>query len=84
MKKIQHPTNNDVLAAPEGIPIEQCSALPITRMTDESGFCWCVSFWMPDHEELASLLAGRPMMLMVAGTTHPPVFPTVESRHAQG
>jgi len=85
MKNIQHISNNDVLPAPPGVPHEECTPLFITR-TDfgdegrpEPGL---VTFWQPDQEEIASILAGKPIMLFVWGHTHPPLGLSVESRHA--
>ena len=74
MRATQHPSNNDVLGAPPGATIEECHALPITRvrfeLTDEHG---CVSFWRPTAAELALLQAGRSVRLCVLGRTHPPI-----------
>ena len=35
MKPFQHPSNNDVLGAPAGLPVDRCRALPITRIVYE-------------------------------------------------
>ena len=32
MRPTQHPSNNDVLAAPPGVDIDDCKALAITRV----------------------------------------------------
>ena len=73
MNKTQHPTNNAVLAAPNGATIEECGALPITRVQFSDGSHACVSFWVPSREELRLLCAGYAVRLCVAGTTHPPL-----------
>ncbi len=73
MKRTQHPTNNAVLGAPPRISIENCTALPITRVVFQDGDQACVSFWSPSAEELTLLNAGRPVRLCVLGTTHAPL-----------
>ena len=74
----QHPSNNGVLGAPKGVPIEECRALPVTHM--EMGGAPCVaSFWRPDAQELALLNAGKPVILFVQGCTHAPLSVCVEA-----
>ena len=74
MDRTQHPSNNAVLGAPPGMSIEECVALPITRVEFEGGGGpGCVSFWRPNAAELALLASGRPVRLCVLGTTHPPL-----------
>lgn len=77
MNAIQHPSNNRVLGAPPGVPIEECRALPITD-TELNGYPAVASFWRPEPEELAALNAGKAVVLVVAGHTHPPLFVGVE------
>lgn len=76
MNFIQHHTNNRVLGAPEGVPIEECRALPITD-TEMNGAPAVASFWMPDADELALLNAGKPVVLFVSGYNHAPLYITV-------
>lgn len=81
MNKVQHPSNNRVLGAPEGwdqgaLP---CSALAITDI-DWEGVPAIVSFWAPTVEELALLNAGHPVALSVCGRTMPPVSLFVGSK----
>lgn len=73
MKRTQHPTNNAVLGAPPGIGIENCTALPITRVVFQDGDQACVSFWSPSAEELTLLNSGRSVRLCALGTTHAPL-----------
>lgn len=73
MKKIQHPSNNSVLGAPPGVPIDQCEALPVTRAVTPDGLMHTISFWKPSAEDLALLNRGQAVRLVVVGTTHPPV-----------
>lgn len=80
MRKIQHPSNNDVLGAPAGwaqgeIPV---NALPITRTT-VNGVDAVVSYWKPSPEELAALNAGASVSLWVLGGTMPPVALEVDA-----
>lgn len=77
--RYQHPTNNAVLGAPPGMPMEQCGALAVTRIEYEHP--WdsrqnqqaVASFWMPTPAELALMNQGRAVRLLVLGTTHPPL-----------
>lgn len=74
MNRHQHPSNNDVLGAPPGVPLDECNALPITRVIwEDTGGDGVVSYWMPSTAELALLAVGRPVRLTVLGRTHPPL-----------
>lgn len=46
----QHPTNNSVLAAPPGASIDQCRALPVTRLQYPDGQA-VRSYWHPTDAE---------------------------------
>lgn len=73
MRPIQHPQCNDVLAAPPGVSIDDCRALPIAR-TVLDGVHVIMSFWQPDAEQLAALAKGAPVVLVIpAGAPHPPI-----------
>jgi len=74
MNRHQHPSNNAVLGAPPGMPIDECNALPITRITYACGTPAVVSYWMPTPAELALMNEGRAVRLSVLGTTHPPLM----------
>ena len=73
MERTQHHTNNAVLGAPPGDTIEECRALPITRVHFCGGEQACISFWRPSAVELLLLAAGKPVRLCVMGGTHPPL-----------
>lgn len=73
MKKTQHQTNNAVLGAPKGMSIEECEALPITRIKYSDGTPAVASFWTPTASELQLLNDGKPVRLIVLGNTHPPL-----------
>lgn len=73
MKKTQHPTNNAVLGAPQGMSIDECEALPITRIKYADGVNAVASFWTPTPAELQLLNNGKPVRLIVLGNTHPPL-----------
>lgn len=73
MERAQHKTNNDVLGAPPGVPIEQCHALPITRVQFADGVVAVLSYWRPTTRELELINAGAPVRLLVTGTTHAPL-----------
>ncbi|MCK4121397.1 hypothetical protein HFK83_03305 [Ralstonia pseudosolanacearum] len=79
MQRVQHPTNNSVLGAPEGwdqsvLPV---GAMPITR-TEVNGVPAVASYWKPSADELAQLNAGGSVALWVLGPTMPPVAVEVE------
>lgn len=70
----QHPSNNDVLAAPPGATPEECRALPVTRVVYvDARVQGVVSYWRPTAEELQLLNQGRAVRLSVLGRTHPPL-----------
>lgn len=75
MNFIAHPSNNRVLGAPPGD--NDCADLPVTD-TRMNGTPAVASFWKPSAKELAALNAGKAVVLMVAGRTHPPLFIGVE------
>ena len=78
MNRHQHPSNNDVLRAPAGVTIDDCMALPITRVQYADGTHAVVSYWLPTAEELERLNAGKAIGLLVMGVTHPPLFVAVD------
>jgi hypothetical protein len=73
MRPIQHPSNNDVLRAPPGVPIEECTPLPITRVIYQGGTNGVWSYWQPSAEELALLKAGKHLRVEIIGGTQPPL-----------
>lgn len=74
MNRYQHPSNNDILGAPPGMSIEECSALPITRVIwQDTGTHGVVSYWMPTADELQRLNQGMAVRLTVLGRTHSPL-----------
>lgn len=74
MLKHQHPSNNTVLGAPPGVSIEQCEALPVTRLEYSDGTPAVASYWTPSAVELALLNGGHPVRLICLGRTQPPVI----------
>lgn len=78
MSPIQHPSNNRVLGAPKGVPIEDCRALAVTDV-EMHGAPAVASFWRPDAQELALLNSGKAVVLFVQGQTHAPLFVGVEA-----
>ena len=73
MQRSQHPSNNAVLGAPSGMGIDECMALPITRIQYADGAPAVASYWTPTQAERDLIAAGKPVRLLVLGTTHPPV-----------
>lgn len=74
MKSTRHPSNNHELGAPPDWDQKEmiCDTLPVTLGWVE-GHKVIHSFWLPDPQEMAKLLAGQPVMLTVFGEQHPPV-----------
>lgn len=82
MNFIEHPRCNGSLGAPQGQE-DSVDALPVLRGHHEEWQSHVVqSFWQPDSEELAMLIAGGCVLLTVAGRTHAPLAVGVcEHRH---
>ena len=56
------------------MPIDECNALPITRIQYSDGTPAVASYWKPTADELALLNRGQAVRLTVLGTTHPPLM----------
>lgn len=48
--------------------------LPIRDIVQDNGVPAMVSSWQPTPAEIALLVAGKPIYLLVEGTAHPPVL----------
>ena len=83
MRPTQHPSNNDVLAAPPGVDIDDCKALAITRVLFPPGMPGVRSYWQPSPEEAAAIAAGAPVCFTCWGMTHPPVHIGVDGVQGQ-
>jgi hypothetical protein len=79
MNRTQHPSNNDVLAAPKGMSASECAALPVTR-TEWMGYPAIISFWRPSAAEIEELRNGALVALRTLGQTTPPVAIEVEPK----
>ncbi len=84
MRAAQHPSNNDVLRAPPGTPVEECRPLAITRVRYQGGMHGVWSFWRPSDAERAAIAAGADVCLMCMGQTHPPVLLAVDGIEPEG
>lgn len=73
MRPTQHTSNNDVLGAPPGVPVDQCRPLYITRVKYGNGMPGTWSFWQPNEAEKLAIAAGASVRFSCWGTTHPPV-----------
>lgn len=62
----KHPASNFTYKAPANMP--DCQDLHVVRTAEGSA-----SLWIPDAVEREAIRAGHPVMLMVYGSTHPPV-----------
>lgn len=78
MNPVQHPSNNDVLGAPPGVSIEECRALPITRVQYDNGLPAVWSYWQPTDAERLAIANGAPVRLSIYGLTHPPLHVGVD------
>lgn len=74
MNRHQHTSNNAVLGAPQGMSIDECNALPITRLRYSDGTDAVASYWKPTPQELELIASGMPIRLIVLGATHPPLI----------
>ena len=54
--------------------IDECNALPITRIQYVDGTLAVASYWRPTPAELELLASGQSVRLIVLGTTHPPLM----------
>lgn len=86
MNPIKHPSNNVEYQKPENwdeATQGECKTLSVTR---ELKFDPAVnelrleikSYWQPTEEEIASILAGKPVTLAIYGSEHPVVWVAVE------
>lgn len=74
MNRVQHPSNNAVLAAPPGAKADEVTAIAVTHVVYADGVQAVLSFWQPTTEELRLLNLGRPVRFGIFGTTHAPVY----------
>lgn len=74
MRPTQHPTNNDVLRPPRGVPIEDCTPLAITRVHYPDGAPGVQSYWRPNEAERKAIASGALVMVQCWGPTHPPIY----------
>jgi hypothetical protein len=74
MRPTQHPSNNDVLRAPPGVPIEECTPLAITRAEYPNGAPVVLSYWRPSEAERKAIAEGALVAFQAWGRTHPPVY----------
>lgn len=75
MKIVKHPACTEVIGAPADMQDGSCEGLPVMYQTTEHGQ-FAVSFWQPEPDDLAELLAGGGIALHVraAGRQHPVVM----------
>lgn len=78
MRPIQHPSNNDVLGAPPGVPIDECQPLPITRVLFSNDVPAVWSYWQPTEAERQAIASGAAVRLSIHGFTHPPLHVGVD------
>lgn len=72
---------NVILAPPEGMSKDDCSALPVRVSATNVGPVM-VSAWFPTPGELARLNLGAAIHLHIFGQAHPPVAVTVDDSDA--
>lgn len=78
MNPIQHPSNNDVLAAPRGASVDECRPLAITRVQYGNGVPGVWSYWQPTEQERQAIARGAAVRLSAIGHTQPPVLVGVD------
>lgn len=74
MIRIQHPSNNAVLAAPPGSGIDEVAAIAVTHVVYTDGMQSVLSFWQPTAEELKLLNQGKAVRFGIFGTSHAPIY----------
>lgn len=74
MRPTQHVSNNDVLRAPSGATVEECTPLAITRAKYPDGLEVVMSYWRPTDAERRAVADGALIMFQCWGRTHPPVY----------
>lgn len=72
MDFIQHSHCNHLIGKPSDMTDEQCGALPVKLWQEPDGM-WATSFWKPNADELAALVAGGciGLNLRVGARQHP-------------
>jgi hypothetical protein len=73
MRPTQHASNNDVLEAPKGMSIEECTPLAVTRV-EEGDKRYVLSFWRPSPAELQAIADGKCIYIATLGRAHPPLW----------
>ena len=74
MNRVQHISNNTVLAAPDGMSIDECTPLAVTVQSYSDGTVSISSYWKPDERELQLLNKGGLVKLETLGNAMPPVI----------
>ena len=74
MKIFKYPLCTHSIGAPSNMQDGSCDALPVCEVENEHG-TFTVSFWQPEDDDLADLLAGGSIALWVRakGRQHPVV-----------
>ena len=62
MEITTHSICNTIIGKPSDMSDDECSGLPARIWRDENG-PWATSFWRPDADELAALVAGGSVAL---------------------
>ena len=73
MRAIDTPECNFTFGPPEGWEAGKCESLRVRVGTLPDGQPAIQSFWQPSEEDIASILAGQPIMLTILGRGMPPV-----------
>ena len=76
MKAVEFDQANHLLKAPDGWTEEECYALPVCHARVDLNGKQLNSFtsaWKPSEEEIADIVAGKPIYLTVLSNGHPPV-----------
>jgi hypothetical protein len=84
MRPTQHASNNDVLRAPSGMSIEECTPLAITRVKYSDGMPGVWSYWRPTEQERAAIAGGALVRVGALGHTHPPIHLGVDGVEGEG
>lgn len=71
--------SNKKYVKPEGWTDEQCSGLDVFQGVNDDGHPLIISCWKPTPEEIADIVAGKPVWLGILTAVQPPVYLTTSN-----
>lgn len=74
MNPTDFPYSNRTYVKPEGWTDEQCKTLETYQGINEDNHPLIISCWKPTPEEIADIVAGKPVWLHILTQVQPPVL----------